>query len=255
LLFLPAVGFGNSRRFIPGVYNYCDRWCERCRFQMRCRVFRDVQRYEEALARGSVPDAAADDADEIPDRPRTASEELDWKTLLAEANRPPTREERAALHERERRVASLVQRDRLTTASRECDELALRLLPSLTAIIAARDDPALTVALETISRFTYMISIKTRRAVHGWYEVKEDAKEDDDLDDDSLNDVHGTVKLVRLILRETCGAWTIVQQAGLAEGAPALMIERLRRLDAALAERFPRAMTFKRPGWDEEVLD
>jgi len=23
-------------RFIPGVYNYCDRWCERCALASRC---------------------------------------------------------------------------------------------------------------------------------------------------------------------------------------------------------------------------
>jgi hypothetical protein len=23
-------------RFIPGIYNYCDRWCERCPFTFRC---------------------------------------------------------------------------------------------------------------------------------------------------------------------------------------------------------------------------
>jgi hypothetical protein len=26
----------NDPRFIPGVYNYCDRWCERCPFTSRC---------------------------------------------------------------------------------------------------------------------------------------------------------------------------------------------------------------------------
>ncbi len=25
--------------FIPGIYNYCDRWCERCTFAKRCRVY------------------------------------------------------------------------------------------------------------------------------------------------------------------------------------------------------------------------
>ena len=25
--------------FIPGVFNYCDRWCERCPFSSRCRVY------------------------------------------------------------------------------------------------------------------------------------------------------------------------------------------------------------------------
>src|SRR2546423_12378923 len=26
-------------RFIPGIYNYCDRWCERCPFSNRCLNF------------------------------------------------------------------------------------------------------------------------------------------------------------------------------------------------------------------------
>ncbi len=25
--------------FIPGIYNYCDRWCERCQFTSRCMNF------------------------------------------------------------------------------------------------------------------------------------------------------------------------------------------------------------------------
>lgn len=28
-----------ERRNIPGIYNYCDRWCERCPFTSRCAVF------------------------------------------------------------------------------------------------------------------------------------------------------------------------------------------------------------------------
>ena len=24
---------------IPGIHNYCDRWCERCSFTSRCNVF------------------------------------------------------------------------------------------------------------------------------------------------------------------------------------------------------------------------
>ena len=27
--------------FIPGIYNYCDRWCERCAFAKRCRVYNE----------------------------------------------------------------------------------------------------------------------------------------------------------------------------------------------------------------------
>lgn len=28
-----------EQNFIPGIYNYCDRWCERCAFTNRCRSY------------------------------------------------------------------------------------------------------------------------------------------------------------------------------------------------------------------------
>jgi hypothetical protein len=30
---------GDNPEFIPGIYNYCDRWCERCPFTSRCMNF------------------------------------------------------------------------------------------------------------------------------------------------------------------------------------------------------------------------
>jgi hypothetical protein len=29
-------GYSDNPEFIPGIYNYCDRWCERCAFTARC---------------------------------------------------------------------------------------------------------------------------------------------------------------------------------------------------------------------------
>ena len=29
----------NNPQFIPGIFNYCDRWCERCPFTARCLNF------------------------------------------------------------------------------------------------------------------------------------------------------------------------------------------------------------------------
>ncbi|BDQ03617.1 hypothetical protein [Ignavibacterium sp.] len=29
----------NEENFIPGIYNYCDRWCEKCNYTDRCRLF------------------------------------------------------------------------------------------------------------------------------------------------------------------------------------------------------------------------
>jgi hypothetical protein len=36
---------GMSTDHIPGIYNYCDRWCERCAFTARCLVFDRERQY------------------------------------------------------------------------------------------------------------------------------------------------------------------------------------------------------------------
>src|SRR6476661_6195618 len=28
-----------DKKFIDGIYSYCDRWCERCSLTIRCRVY------------------------------------------------------------------------------------------------------------------------------------------------------------------------------------------------------------------------
>ncbi len=38
----------DNPELIPGIYNYCDRWCERCDFTSRCLQFQ-MEREEEDL--------------------------------------------------------------------------------------------------------------------------------------------------------------------------------------------------------------
>ena len=33
------VELAGNPEFISGIYNYCDRWCEKCPFTSRCRVY------------------------------------------------------------------------------------------------------------------------------------------------------------------------------------------------------------------------
>ncbi|HET6881236.1 MAG TPA: hypothetical protein VFI31_13835, partial [Pirellulales bacterium] len=47
-----------KKRFIDGIYNYCDRWCERCAFTERCRVY-DMEQKAAADVESRDPDNAA----------------------------------------------------------------------------------------------------------------------------------------------------------------------------------------------------
>ena len=41
----------NNPQFIPGIFNYCDRWCERCPFTARCLNFAlSEEQFAEAMA-------------------------------------------------------------------------------------------------------------------------------------------------------------------------------------------------------------
>jgi hypothetical protein len=46
----------STDRYIDGIDNYCDRWCERCNWGLRCRVFDQIERDDRRHARrGQTP--------------------------------------------------------------------------------------------------------------------------------------------------------------------------------------------------------
>ena len=53
------------QRFISGIFNYCDRWCERCPHTAVCRVFRDDDRAAGAIRKGKDPTDWAEAARQV----------------------------------------------------------------------------------------------------------------------------------------------------------------------------------------------
>ena len=54
--------------FIVGIYNYCDRWCERCALTSHCRLFADQAQYESSSDPNfTLMIEAAAVAEELPD--------------------------------------------------------------------------------------------------------------------------------------------------------------------------------------------
>jgi hypothetical protein len=96
-----------------------------------------------------------------------------------------------------------------------------------------------------------MVGSKVYRALHGFAERDELPEEDV-----VQNDWNGSAKLARLIVSESKEAWGIVLKVGEAPADSPLteLVGLLDRIDAGLAERFPRAMEFLRPGFDEASL-
>lgn len=238
----------SRRTYVPGVYNYCDRWCERCRFNTRCAVKTMSDQIREAQARGEDP-SAVEPPDEEPDRPG-ADVVRPW--LEQVLNYQPTEAETREIEAREKERERLMEVDLLVLDAREYGTIAHRIARALLGDLAG-GDAIILAALDAIERQALCVSAKTWRAVSGQIRHQLDEDEDDEFDFGVQSDSNGSAKVARLMVQESREAWMVLMQVGraAADGVPVTMIERLDRLDRDLATRFPRALDFVRPGFDD----
>jgi hypothetical protein len=236
-------GAGTAPSFIDGVHSYCDGWCERCRFQNRCRVYRTREQFR-ALALGQPhlenPEIEAP-------RPDTAASS-EWRAFINEANQEPTPAELDQARKDHARLEAILDRDPVVLSAREYSEIVIGIGAGLDPLLEPGGDALIRAALDTIGRLGISIGVKVRRASRG--RLREDEDDDEDF---ALEDANRTTKLVRLMIRESREAWAVLMQPGRAvgDGVPARMIARLDAIDAAMAARFPAAMDAIRPGLDE----
>jgi hypothetical protein len=154
-------------RLIPGIHNYCHRWCERCAFSDRCAVFRDTREYQR-----DHPDSGALEQVEESFRKTMAllaewceREGIDLETLRQEAE---AEEATSAQH----RLDETVDADLLLRAAKEYGHRTLDIVVQLQKVERlAGWPPHVSAAVETISWYAFFISAKIHRALHGLIDV------------------------------------------------------------------------------------
>lgn len=226
---------GDRPVLIPGIYSYCDRRCERCRFSQRCFSFRESVHVAVAplleMASAAVAGATSVQCMQPPPVDRSAA------VALLAASR--TQEAQDGLRE------EATFNDVLVARSREYALITWRILRTLRPIVDMRGDRRVREALDTAEYFSGMVASKIFRAVWGAAQPEFDAG-------DVQDDANGSAKVARLFIDESRRAWRVLMEVGRAsaDGVPARLIALLNDLDAGMAARFPRAMDFVRPGFD-----
>jgi hypothetical protein len=237
----------SDEQFIPSIFNYCDRWCERCAFTANCRTFAmgkklsgnqdntetcpddKIQDFENRL-NGSLPVGIHEDYDsanyfdqEDQDIPN------DLFSIKNKAKRHP--------------LASLAH----TYAEKShcwLEKVTITCRIECTRWLAAGDADQILNAIETVGWYHFLIYPKLLRALSGYFEME--------YDDFAEEEMNGSAKVALISLDRTMEAFSFLighfpsQQIEITG-----FIELLDGLRNDVELQFPHARSFVRKGLDD----
>lgn len=246
-------------KHIPGIYNYCDRWCERCSFTSRCLTY--------AMQEEDVDDPKRTDIEskvfwkKIEDSVQLAMEMLqemaeeqgiDLSDIdVEEATRAQerTREEAKSheLSESAHQYADLVDswfdKNQEIFKQREKD-LKTELSIGLEQRKLVDEAKSIVNATEVISWYQHQIYVKIMRALT-YPEI------DEEFEDEIQNDSNGSAKVALIGMDRSIGAWARLNEHFPDQSDEILdILLHLDRLRKKTEKVFPNAQDFKRPGFD-----
>ena len=260
-------------KHIPGVYNYCDRWCERCPLTARCLTFSmeqeqkrddpeghdlDSQKFWKSLSDNYklVFEMIAEDCEErgidFAEIQREAEDEAIKEKL--DRRRRRRREHPLVLDGNRYMQASMAwfkQHDGLFKAKGEelISELNMDLPGGANPETVARD---LIDAVEVIRWYHMFIGVKIARAVG--HDGLDDEGPDEGQDGPNT-DALGSAKIALIAMDRSLAAWARLR-AHLSDDSDAIidLLVQLDRLRKKVETHFPTARAFVRPGWDDGTL-
>ena len=251
-------------RLIPGIYNYCDRWCERCPFTSRCANFaigeqhfadpedRDVHNERFWMRLGEMFLLTLEMVRE------TAEEHgIDLDTLAGEtAGEADPIREFPGDDECVRSAATYAQMVNRWFDSAEAlwdekrEELVTQARLELPGAEPLEEAAGLNDAVEVIRWYQYQIQVKLARAAGGQREETSELLEGFPKDSD------GSAKVALIAMDRSMAAWgAMLAHFPDREREILELLVHLTRLRRRAEEVFPNARAFVRPGFDDGPAD
>lgn len=227
---------------IEFISEYCDRWCERCPFTMRCSAY---------AIHAALPmcDGNLEEALELAvGRPQPVEpeeeEEPEWRRDLA--NFEPSAADIAEADRLERERRKRTKQSPITTVALGIATLSHEWLDLHRDELLKHDDGPLTEAIEIVSWDAHFIHVKLQRALSG----RDRFAHDEDFDDDPIqNDWNGSAKIALISIERSSAAWATIA-AATTDPAAARLAAELGDLAREVESAFPDVRKFIRPGFD-----
>ncbi len=235
-----------DERFIPGIYNYCDRWCERCPQTSHCLNFSiseeefsdpDSQDIKNEAFWNKLSSILGETLELLRESAKRWGVELETLDSVDDTENIKAKREAAENHLLSRaakRYAKIVE-----------DWFTERETLFFETTAAAREGVDFEEAIEVIRWYQYFISAKIIRAVRGKVEEEEEGY------DEFPRDSDGSAKIALIAIDRSIGAWAVIRHY-VTDGVERVIdvIAFLDGMGQAVEKAFPRARSFIRPGFD-----
>ena len=234
----------NNPDLISGIYNYCDRWCERCPLTSRCLVYATEQEDDNTFQSNDLRNEVFWQKLNAVFK-ETREMIVEW-AREADVDLNGSSDEDAVWQHRKRQ---LVDNHPLTKAGKQYANAASDWFRELDQAFEVPENfERLEDAREVVQWYQYQIAVKTMRALSG---RKEELDEDPEIAE-FPRDSDGSAKVALIGIDRSIAAWRLMQLS-LPERAASIvpLILQLERLGNRLEKTFPAARGFVRPGFDE----
>lgn len=256
------INLVNRPEMISGIYNYCDRWCERCSFTNRCANY--------AISEQNQSEQKSD-----PENKAFWDELHNIFQLTLEMVKDSAKEYDINLNaiDDEKYEKECKQRDELTSAH-ECAYLSKdyytyvndwfdssqvvfdekkkqwktnAILGILEFNVISQESEKLNDIIEVIRWYQYQIHVKLRRAIHGKLEETNEPPNEFPKDSD------GSAKVALFGIDRSIAAWgTMLSFFPDKEDETFKMLVLLEKLRKITEKEIPNARSFHRAGFDDE---
>lgn len=217
--------------FIVGIFNYCDRWCERCPLTNRCRVFASLAEIDFEEGNGPLTEPRM-----VRERRRLEAQMI---ALHAEAQELGG----AALPKPGERVGQLPpDLEACVTPDPEVVAHGPDLQKKWRHLTVSAN-PTVRLATETIRYFSLFVPMKMMRA---FSQVARSGP------GDQQSDANGSGKAALLGLERMETAWTsLIETRHVSASMAAPFLAEIARMQRNLHRALPNSRKFIRPGFDE----
>jgi hypothetical protein len=252
-------------RFIQSIYNYCDRWCERCPFTARCLNFAlDEEEFDHLKTQDLDNEAfwkklsetfqmTLELLEEAAEEQGIDLDSIDTKEVEEEDR---LNDELARDHECSRmaKLYSEMVDDWLDSAreliSSEEEELsAVETIEALDNSPAEKDDDLLE-PVEVVGWYQHLIYVKLMRAIRG------ELLEEPEILDEYPKDSDGSAKVALIGIDRSIAAWGEIRSLFPHRSDQIMdILLHLEQLRRKVEKTFPDARAFIRPGFDKIDLN